>query len=94
MHHSPSKYHHTDPQKVSDPWWVNMLNVRSSWLDETEIDCTLNDTVLALVSGSDWNDEIYRAGKEGSESETEFSDSGKGEDDVGEIWFLFQYCMG
>ena len=60
-----------------------------------EIDCSLDDTVLTLVIGEDsgWfldsdtsvsslyldDDQMFRAHKGENESETEFSDSGKGQ---------------
>ena len=71
-----------------------MSNVRFTGFDKSEIDHTVDDTVLILLSGknSGWfvdcdaslssaysnDNQIYRPRKRENKSDTEFSDSGKG----------------
>ena len=44
-------FYHADPEKVSDPWQVNILNVHRSGLHKSGIDHMLDDTELTVVSG-------------------------------------------
>ena len=87
MHHFTISYELPHWSRESDLWQVNIWNVRDSGLDKSEIDRDLDDTVLTLVSGEDSDvslsssysvDEIHRPRKGENESETKFSDCGKG----------------
>ena len=48
----PPKHYHTNSE-VNNLWQVNMLNLHHSRLDESEIECALDDTMSTFVSGED-----------------------------------------